>query len=87
MELKSVANVLAYTSIGCALSFWLGLILSRVPGVAGSISFVPPLWWLVIEGASVVLASFAAIARSKLWPLAVALAVRNFFFVMYVISS
>lgn len=51
MELDSVANLLAYASIGCALSFWLGLILSRVPGVTDPLTLVPPLWWLAIVSA------------------------------------
>ena len=87
MELESLANLFAYASIGCALSFWLGLILSRVPFVAGPINLISPFWWLAIEGVGIALAGFATVARSKLWPLAVPFALGNFLFVMYVIGS
>jgi hypothetical protein len=87
MELESLSNLFAYASFICSFSFWLGLILSRIPAVASLINVVPPMSWLVIEGVGIVLAGFSAVSRSKLWPLAIPLSLGSFFFVMYVIGS
>jgi len=87
MELESLANRFAYASLVCSLSIWLGLILSRVPVLAGLMNSLPPVEWLAIEGVGILLAGAAAVGRSKLWPLVVPLAFGNFFFVMYVIGS
>jgi hypothetical protein len=87
MTSKVSANQFAYASLVCSLSFWLGLILSYVPG-APRLNF-PGVLWLAIMGAGVALAVVAAVLNfeKKLWILAGALALGSFFFVMYVIGS
>jgi hypothetical protein len=85
MKIKFSANHFAYASLVCSLSFWLGLILSYVPGAPRL--DLPGVRWLAIMGVGVVLAGVAAVLRSKLWPLAIPFALGNFFFVMHVMGS
>ncbi len=59
MTLKFSANHFAYASLVCSLSFWLGLILSYVPG-APRLNF-SGVWWLAIMGVGVALAIVAAV--------------------------
>jgi len=83
--IKVSANQFAYASFICSLSFWLGVALSYVRG-APKLN-LPGVSWLAILGIGVILAGVAAARRSKLWPLAIPLALGTFFFVMYVIGS
>ncbi len=85
MVVKFSSDTFAFTSLACSLSFWLGLILSYIPGVPRL--NLPGLGWLAILAIGVVLAGVAAIRRSKLWPLAVPLALGTFLFVIFVIGS
>jgi hypothetical protein len=48
---------------------------------------LPGVGWPAVLGIGVVLAGISAAGRSKLWPLAISLAVGTFFFVMYVMGS
>lgn len=85
MTIKFSGNHFAYASLVCSLSFWLCLILSYIPG--GPRLELPGVRWLAIQGLGVVLAGAAAVRHSKLWPLAIFLALGTFFFVMFVIGS
>jgi hypothetical protein len=87
MALKFSVNHFAYASLVCSLLFWLGLILSYAPVAPRLINSIPGGWWLVIEGAGIALAAVAAVLQSKLWRLAVPLALGTFFFIWYVIGS
>ena len=87
MELESLANLFAYGSFVCSLSFWLGFTLIHFGVAVGLINILPGAWWLAIQGVGILLAGAAAVSRSKLWRLAVPLAFGDFFFVMYVIGS
>jgi hypothetical protein len=87
MTVKLSANHFAYASLVCSLSFWLGLVLSYVPG-APRLNFSGT-WWLAIMGVGTALAVVAAVLNfeRRVWILAVALALGTLFFVMYVIGS
>jgi len=82
---RTAANVSAFASLVCALSFWLGFALSHAPRLPQL--NLSPLHWLAVEGLAVVLAIIATILRSRFWATSLALAVVMFFFTMYVIGS
>jgi len=85
MSLESLANFFGYASLACFFSFWLWAILNSIPN--GPKLALPGLWWLGIMGVGIACAGIAAIGRSKLWFLAMPLAIGMFLFVMYVIGS
>ena len=85
MELESIANLFAYTSLVCSLSFWVWAILSLIPGAPRL--ELPGLWWLTIMGLGGLLAVAAVIAKAKLRFVALPVSVAMFFFVMYVNGS
>jgi hypothetical protein len=87
MTTESLANLFAWASLICSLSFWTGLILSYIP--AAPRLNVPGMRWLTVMGVGIVLAVVAAVINfeKKLWIVAVAVAVVTFFFVWYVIGS
>lgn len=86
MTARFFANCLGYASLGCSFSPWLGLILIHLRGASGLLHF-PGVWWLAIQGVGVCLGVAATIGASRLWLLATALALGNFFLVMYVVGS
>ena len=85
MTRRTVGNISAFSSLVCALSFWLGFALSHAPRLPQL--NLSPLHWLTIEGMAVVLAIVATILRSRLWATSLTLAVAMFLFTMYVIGS
>jgi hypothetical protein len=66
-------------------SFWLALAFSFVPGVPRT--NLTGFQWLKIVAVAVLLAGVGAALRSRLWRIAVPLALVTFFLVMYVMGT
>jgi hypothetical protein len=80
-----VANFSAYASLVCVFLFWLGFGLSHMPNFP---QFnLSPLHWLGVEALAVVLAILAALLRSRIRPISLAVSLAMFFFTIYVIGS
>ena len=85
MNTQLVANVSAYASLTCVLLFWRGFSLNYVPHFP-QLAF-SPLQWLGVETLGGVLAIIAALLRSRIWPISLAVSLAMFFFSMYVVVS
>jgi hypothetical protein len=88
------SNIVAYASLACSISFWLafglyslqtGLHL-RLPGWGWFVAL--PGWkWTLFEAFALLLAIVATALRSKLWPIALPVALAMFLLTMYIMGS
>jgi hypothetical protein len=77
---KSYGQIFSFLSLLCSLSFWLALGLSYAPRLP-QINLAPGRW-LWVEILAVVLAAVGAVRQSRVWPIALSLALGTFLFVM-----
>jgi hypothetical protein len=88
------SNSFAHASLACALSFWLAGALSylqtvphlRLPGL-GWIVTLPGWKWALFEAFALLLAIVATALRSKLWPIALPVALLMFVLTIYIMGS
>src|SRR6266403_62643 len=94
MTREHVPNMLAYASLVCSLSFWLAFGLSylqtashlRLLGLAWVVRL--PGWrWALFEAFALLLAIVATALRSKLWVIALPVALLMFLLTMYIMGS
>lgn len=78
MNTKLVADVSAYASLVCVLSFCLVFGLSHVPHFPQLA--LSPLQWLGVETLEVVLAIIAVLLRSRIWPISLVVSWGHVFF-------
>ena len=85
---ERLSNGLAYVSLACSLSFWLdaGLGYLELPGLKWLASL--PGWkWALFEAFALLLAIVATVLRSKLWQIALPVALLMFLLTMYIMGS
>jgi hypothetical protein len=84
--------MVAYASLACSLLFWpaLGLyslqtsLHLRLPGW-GWVEALPGWKWTLFEAFALLLAIVATVLRSKLWPIALPVALLMFLLTMYIV--
>jgi hypothetical protein len=88
------ANCFAYASLACSRSFWLAAGLDylqtgprlRLPGLTWVVTL--PGWkWALFEALALLLAIIATALRSKLWRIALPVALLMFLLTMYIMGS
>lgn len=94
MTKERLSSSFAYASLACSLSFWLAGALSylqtglhlTLPGL-GWVVTLPGWKWALFEAFALLLAIVATALRSKLWPIALPVALLMFLLTMYIMGS
>lgn len=94
MTKEGLSSSFAYASLACSLSFWLAGALSylqtgthlRLPELRWVVTL--PGWkWALFEAFALLLAIVATALRSKLWRIALPVALLMFLLTMYIMGS
>jgi hypothetical protein len=94
MTKERLSSSFAYASLACSLSFWLAGALSylqtgphlRLPGLRWVVT-LPGWMWALFEAFALLLAIVATALRSKLWTIALPVALLMFLLTMYIMGS
>ena len=82
---KLVGNLLACASLLCCLAYWVSFALYYVMGT--NKLDLTGFQWFKVMGIAVILAGIATALRSRLWRVALPVALVMFLFVMYVMGT
>lgn len=89
-----LSNSFAYASISCSLSFWLAYVLGYLQTAAHLdvsilrwIDTLPGWKWALFEAFALLLAIVATALGSKLWRIALPVALLMFLLIMYVMAT